>query len=135
MTTLSFSHFCDYVRACYIQSTPKRAGQKRTAQQGDAIDFFRQWRVALPAELADGTGAILFRMLFPDKDIRRRYNMKETLLAQQLVKVFRLSTGRGSKGWALMRWNADEDEDAVARSGCLGLELASILATDVRFPL
>jgi hypothetical protein len=52
--------------------------------------------------------------MFPEEDVRRRYDMKETRLATNLGKCI-------GKVVALKDWNGD------ASSGCLGDEVSRIL--------
>jgi DNA ligase-4 len=130
-----FSLFCDLVQACHSLSLAKPAGRPRTGKETlrTATAFFTEWTAtALPRPFAPGTGAIVFRLLFPDLDVRRRYNLKETILARNLVKLFGLSTRPGSRGHALLSWKSDgDDQEDFPRPGCLGLEVQGILAPAV----
>jgi hypothetical protein len=65
----------------------------------------------LPAEIEK----IVLRLLFPEEDSYRRYNMKESSLARDLAHVFPSASG------CLSNWSN------VTSSGCLGLELQTVL--------
>lgn len=129
----SFSLLCDYVYAC-SNTRPKRSGQKRSEKDAatTTVALFERWCRDLPQPLPPRTGAIVFRLLFPELEIRRRYGMKEALLAQHLIKLLGLSTRPGTRGAGLLQWNCDEVDEEDPKSGCLGLEVQAILAANVR---
>lgn len=58
----------------------------------------------------------MFRLLFPEEESRRKYDMQETRLACALAECF------GFDATSLQEWNAE------GSSGCLGQELRRILS-------
>lgn len=69
--------------------------------------------------LPPGTAAIVFRLLFPDEDPGRKYDMQETRLAQELVKIFGIS--KNGRGESLQKWKGE------TTLGCLGDEVKKVL--------
>ncbi|KIM90611.1 hypothetical protein PILCRDRAFT_1874 [Piloderma croceum F 1598] len=69
--------------------------------------------------LPRGATAAVFLLLFPEEDTRRKYDMQETRLAQELAKCFGLTMG--GRGESLRRW------DGEATLGCLGTEVMRVL--------
>ena len=91
-----------------------------------AIRVFSQWVAYLRAtfehkEIED-TSTAIFRLLFPDMDVNRRFDMQEARLAQHLIRILGTSTRVNATGSRLSRWSAD------GSSGCLGVEVREILA-------
>ena len=79
-----------------------------------ALDIFRRWVSHLRnrfSPLPSGSTSIIFRLLFPEEDIRRKYDMQETRLAQCLAECL------GVNAQKLERWCLQ------GSSGCLGKEL------------
>ena len=73
------------------------------------------------------TGVVLFRLLFPEEDVRRRYNLKETRLARVLCDVFGVPR-HSSRGKALLRWGEWTDgSETRSKSGCLGNEVKEVM--------
>ena len=72
------------------------------------------------------TGVVLFRLLFPQEDTRRRYNLKETRLACMLCDVLGVPT-HSNRGKALRRWGEWTDGSEMRpKTGCLGDEVKEI---------
>lgn len=88
-------------------------------------DIFRTWLSALqhPSHF---DGLLIFRLLFPEQDIRRRYGFKETLLARELSAALGFAPPP-----SLINWNssgAPQDENIFgAKHGCFGLCLRDAL--------
>lgn len=83
-----------------------------------AIQIFRRWFNKLNSDfspLPKGTTAACFRLLFPEEDIRRKYDMQETRLAECLAHIFGVDSEK------FRAWNAE------AASGCLGQEVKIVL--------
>ncbi|KAJ7583386.1 hypothetical protein C8J56DRAFT_953899 [Mycena floridula] len=99
-TSVPFSFFCSLLRDI-----------------SEADHIFRNFVYRLRREytLPPGTTATFFRLLFPEHDVRRKYGMKDTLLAQALSDVFTVSATR------LKQW--DEDISTT----CLGIEVREAL--------
>lgn len=109
---------------------PTRAGQHDATAASKTLIVFKQWLSAL-TDASTRDGIVLFRLIFPDHDIRRRYGLKETLLARELRKALSFSSN------ALACWrdgNSEasvvyEDIDSVKRkAGCFGHHLEAVLA-------
>ncbi|THU99167.1 DNA ligase/mRNA capping enzyme, partial [Dendrothele bispora CBS 962.96] len=82
------------------------------------LEVFRNWKEALYAKfspLPPGTTRIIFRLLFPEADTRRRYHMQETGLSLEIMKCFGVNDAR------LTNWSKD------GHSGCLGQEVKNVL--------
>lgn len=89
---------------------------------------FRKWiaelrRLYVP--LPPDTTAIVFRLLFPDEDVRRKYGMKETRLARHLAEIYAVSTSANGRGERLLKWKGEDTP------GCLGLEVRNILEANI----
>lgn len=109
---------------------PVRAGESasNSGNTTTPIAIFRTWlahlKNATPAQ-----GLILFRLIFPEDDIRRRYGLQEDLLSREIVKALSLPAG------ALGAWKHDvpswSDEDRLigphTPTGCLGLAIQNTL--------
>ncbi|EJU01771.1 DNA ligase/mRNA capping enzyme [Dacryopinax primogenitus] len=84
------------------------------------IDVLDSWIARLDRPLPPGTGAVLFRLLFPCEDKDRKYNLQESKLSRLLADIFVVDVGSGKRGHRLSTWQ-DSDE------GCLGREVQMIL--------
>ncbi|KZT70831.1 hypothetical protein DAEQUDRAFT_688765 [Daedalea quercina L-15889] len=87
------------------------------------VQTFRKWVTELHRRydpLPPGTTAIVFRLLFPEEDAKRKYDMQEARLAQVLSNTLGLSGRRRGRGEGLVNWKA---ESAI---GCLGLEIRKL---------
>ncbi|KAI1796725.1 hypothetical protein LXA43DRAFT_571479 [Ganoderma leucocontextum] len=123
-----FSFFVELVNAI-ADTKPHKATEKqpRNARYVDspAYNTFKRWLTALreryPPLPADTT-TIVFRLLFPDEDIGRKYGMQETRLAQHLTKVLAVSSDTEGRGERLRNW---KEEDAL---GCLGNEVFTVMS-------
>ena len=102
---------------------PRKAsvrGPKSPHSKSSVVQTFRNWVFELHRRydpLPLGTTAVIFRLLFPDEDTKRKYDMQEARLAQTIAKALcgvQIAHGRGE---CLAAWKA---ETAV---GCLGLEV------------
>lgn len=71
--------------------------------------------------LPPGTTAIIFRLLFPEEDAKRKYDMQETRLAHAISKALCMSHTLHGRGQKLATWKA---QTAV---GCLGHEVRKVL--------
>jgi DNA ligase-4 len=83
-----------------------------------ALDIFNRWLEALRknySPLPPGTITVCFRLLFPEEDTKRKYEIKETRLARHLSEALGLSRN------SLENWDSDD------ASGCLGLEIMRLL--------
>ncbi|KAF8957438.1 hypothetical protein BDZ97DRAFT_1669960 [Flammula alnicola] len=83
-----------------------------------ALQVFRKWVNALRtkfAPLPPHTTSICFRLLFPEEDIRRKYDIQETRMTQLLADCF------GVDLKVFEKWSLEE------ASGCLGQELKIVL--------
>lgn len=92
-----------------------------------AYKKFKRWLGALRerySPLPAGITVIVFRMLFPEEDVRHKYGMQETRLAQHLTKIFGVSSAVYGRGERLRNWKG---EDAL---GCLGNEVETIMTSN-----
>ena len=91
-----------------------------------AYKTFRRWVETLRdcySPLPANTTATVFRLLFPDQDVCRKYGLQETRLAQYLVKILGVSSSTYGRGERLRNWKG---EDAL---GCLGYEVETVMTT------
>src|SRR5689334_21867083 len=77
----------------------------------DSRLLFERWVHGVPKSL----GPVLFRLLFPELDIARRFSFSEPRLAKVLASVLRIPDFRISEHYR--------------ETGCLGLAVAASLAT------
>ena len=101
--------------------------QPRNARYVDSLSYktFKNWVTALRdrySPLPPHTTAIIFRLLFPEENVQRKYGMQETRLAQHLVKILGVSSAAAGRGERLRNW---KEEDAL---GCLGEEVKTIMS-------
>jgi len=97
---------------------PRPPGKKYTAYDYPARRIFQNWVNALQKKfppLPADTTATCFRLLFPEDDVKRRYDIQETRMCQLLVDALGISA-RDFEKWAL--------EES---SGCLGEEVRSVM--------
>ncbi|EGG05477.1 uncharacterized protein MELLADRAFT_107575 [Melampsora larici-populina 98AG31] len=109
---------------------PREISNRRKSNEprNGTVPKFLGWIEGLFQPLPPRTGAILFRLLFPDKDIRRKYNLQETKLGQHLAHVLKVANQKQAEG--LLRWNqttVNQNGVNVGKDGCLGLEVGKIL--------
>jgi len=80
--------------------------------------IFRRWLIQLKrvySPIPPGTTAIVFKLLFPEEDHHRKYDLQETRLAQCFGECFGLDVRQ------LLQWRAE------TASACLGEELKLLL--------
>ncbi|KAJ7695203.1 hypothetical protein B0H17DRAFT_1056785 [Mycena rosella] len=114
-----FSFFVSLLREI-SHHRPRKAGVRRDKSSASypALGVLKQWITRLRTQFAplpEGTTAIVFRLLFPEEDARRKYDMQETRLASALADCFGISAD------ALHQWGSD------GSSGCLGEEVLNVL--------
>ncbi|KAF8817586.1 hypothetical protein BYT27DRAFT_7227272 [Phlegmacium glaucopus] len=117
-SSIPFSFFCSLVRE--ISKLPAPQTRVRQVKHDDypALQVFRKWVEELRkrfSPLPSNTTAICFRMLFPEEDIRRRFDIQETKMTQLLADCF------GVEAKVFQKWSLEES------SGCLGQELKVVL--------
>ncbi|KAJ7050474.1 hypothetical protein C8F01DRAFT_1067664 [Mycena amicta] len=81
------------------------------------LRVFGRWVSRLRADfpqLAEGSTVTLFRLLFPEDDSRRKYDMQEARLASAIADCL------GTSAKPLRAW-------ATATSGCLGAEVLTVM--------
>ncbi|KAH9849855.1 hypothetical protein C2E23DRAFT_877883 [Lenzites betulinus] len=122
-----FSFFVELVQAIAAVK-PHRATEKQPRftryVDNTAYKTFKRWAGALQERysLPAGGTAMIFRMLFPEEDIRRKYGMQEPRLAQCVTKILGVSSAPKGRGHRLKNWKGG---DAL---GCLGNEVATVMA-------
>lgn len=78
--------------------------------------------------LPPNTGVQFFRLLFPEEDVRRKYDIQETRLAQLLAGVLGVATdGPDARGFRLVNWAGQVPEVGNSTRGCLGHEIEQVL--------
>ncbi|KAK0188852.1 hypothetical protein F5146DRAFT_1140422 [Armillaria mellea] len=113
---IDFSFFTSLLTAIAQVSSNKNLKRSRTDYP--ALTKFRLWVDAFRKRYpnpAKGTTAIIFRLLFPEEDVRRKYDMQEKRLAQALGDALATSDPR------LFNWDQD------GASGCLGAEVRHVM--------
>lgn len=96
-----------------------------TAQSAKVLATFQYWVDSLKKPLPPRTGVILFRLLFPHEDVRRRYDLQERRLSKLLSTIFELGHSTEGGRNLLARWSSSTQPGA---SGCLGDEVRLIVA-------
>jgi DNA ligase 4 len=61
---------------------------------------------------------MVFKLLFPEDDVARKYDVKETHLARYLCDILGVSEGRGAR---LRSWSVPQ------AAGCLGGEVKKVM--------
>ncbi|KAF7370772.1 DNA ligase [Mycena sanguinolenta] len=122
-----FSFFVSLLREISVHSRPKKTGSKHDKHSASypALITLNNWIKTLRAKFAPlppNTTAIVFRLLFPEEDTRRKYDMQETRLAAALADCF------GTSATPLRQWAAE------ASSGCLGQEVLKFLNKTSSYP-
>ncbi|KAK0467324.1 uncharacterized protein EV420DRAFT_1636338 [Desarmillaria tabescens] len=115
---IDFSFFTSLLTAIAQVSSNKSAKVPRYKADYPALNKFRLWVDAFRKRYpnpAKGTTAIIFRLLFPEEDVRRKYDMQEKRLAQALGDALATSDPR------LLKWDQD------GASGCLGAEVRHVM--------
>ncbi|KAK0202881.1 hypothetical protein DFS33DRAFT_1385236 [Desarmillaria ectypa] len=115
---IDFSFFTSLLTAIAQVSSTKNAKTPRFKADYPALNKFRLWVDAFRKRYpnpAKGTTAFIFRLLFPEEDVRRKYDMQEKRLAQALGNALATSDPR------LLKW------DQVGASGCLGAEVRHVM--------
>lgn len=82
------------------------------------LTTFRNWVQELNKRffpVPQGTTATIFRLLFPEEDAQRKYDMQERTLGHELSHVF------GTENQRYQTWNSESS------TGCLGLEIQKSL--------
>jgi len=129
---ITFATLCEYFDQIASRK-PRRAGTRTRAANDSsdkaAEDFMKWANHHLQWPAPKNTGKIIFRLLFPEHDIRRVYNIKEARLAKHLAFIHDVGTLRGQRGEALYNWKSTtEDQNGIetGKAGCLGLEVQDI---------
>ncbi|KAJ7634197.1 hypothetical protein DFH06DRAFT_1221373 [Mycena polygramma] len=122
-----FSFFVSLLREIARHSRPgRKTGTKHHHNASyPALLTFCNWITRLRTDFAplpENTTAIVFRLLFPDEDSRRKYDMQETRLASALANCL------GVSATILCQWAGD------GSSGCLGEEVLKILNKSSSYP-
>ncbi|KAH9935976.1 uncharacterized protein BXZ73DRAFT_89463 [Epithele typhae] len=121
-----FAFFVELVDAlAKVKPRPASKTQKNSDHWLDtpAYKIFNGWVRNLRknhSPLPPHTTAIIFRFLFPEDNVQRKYGLQEAGLAQYLAKILGVSCQGHGRGQRLKNWKA---EDAI---GCLGDEVSKI---------
>ncbi|TFK17324.1 hypothetical protein FA15DRAFT_338182 [Coprinopsis marcescibilis] len=115
----TFSFLCSLFRQISrIKPRSLNAPRIKRDEEPPAVKLFTQWVTHLRnrfGPLSPGTTGICFRLIFPEEDHKRKYDMKESRLSEMLASCYGFSKAK------FAQW---DHSDA---SGCLGQELRSIL--------
>ncbi|KAG6898310.1 hypothetical protein C0992_011901 [Termitomyces sp. T32_za158] len=110
-----FSFFCSLLREISKAPSHKVSSSHRYGTPNyPALNIFRRWVNKLRNDfspLPPGTTAIVFKLLFPEEDHHRKFNMQETRLARNIADSFGIDKA------FLENWLCEN------ASGCLGEEL------------
>ncbi|KAG5653322.1 hypothetical protein H0H81_001062 [Sphagnurus paluster] len=116
---IPFSFFCSLLREISRAPTHKaNFGHRYNTPSYPALNILQRWVDKLRKDyspLPPGTTAIIFKLLFPDEDHCRKFDMQESRLSQHIANCFAIDSG------SLQRWLSDN------ASGCLGEELRLVL--------
>ncbi|GLB41971.1 putative DNA ligase N terminus [Lyophyllum shimeji] len=114
-----FSFFCSLLREISQAPSHKPASNHSYSNPNyPALNISRRWVNKLRKDysnLPQGTTVTIFKLLFPDEDHYRKFDMQETRLAQNIAECF------GFDKACLDNWLAEN------ASGCLGEELKLML--------
>ncbi|KAH8093745.1 hypothetical protein BXZ70DRAFT_949037 [Cristinia sonorae] len=123
-TSIPFSFFASLLREISTIPRKKKTNPTRRGAPAPSHQTFQNWvnelRRVYPS-LAPGTTATIFRLLFPEEDVVRKYGMQETTLARYLADILRVSTSSDGRGQNLVNWNA------ATATGCLGSEVETVM--------
>ncbi|KAF9556668.1 DNA ligase/mRNA capping enzyme [Agrocybe pediades] len=120
---VTFSYFCSFVHevAKVQPSTPesrRRSRQSSNKHEYPTLRIFHNWIKGLHdkfSPIPPGTTAICFRLLFPEEDVHRKYEIQEASMASLLQDCFGIEKKKF-------------DRRALEQSsGCLGQELRNVL--------
>ncbi|KAF9473357.1 hypothetical protein BDN70DRAFT_885925 [Pholiota conissans] len=126
-----FSFFASLVRnIAAIQPSSNAVRAKRAQSVAGALEYpaatvFHRWAAAVRSKfspLPAGTTAICFRLLFPEEDVRRKYDIQEPRMTKLLADCFGIDSSQFEK-WGL-----------EMASGCLGSELKVVLEKSCPHP-
>lgn len=121
---------CSLIRR--LGSIPPRASNRAKADHVQLpsqifIAYIRTLPYALDSPDGLALGKIIFRLLFPHFSPRRRYGLKESLLARSLSRVLGL---KGLREWEdhAIGWRPGGLCGERLRAGCLGREIEILLS-------
>lgn len=123
-----FSDLCLLFERIARCSKASYKGKRRQETIDSSMSILRSWLSALD-DPSPADGLVLYRLIFPGHDIRRRYGLKETLLAKELPIAL---------GFApppeLLAWDGTHSSSSNApnyeppKHGCFGLCLQHSIA-------
>ncbi|KDQ19564.1 hypothetical protein BOTBODRAFT_28144 [Botryobasidium botryosum FD-172 SS1] len=133
----TFPHFARLLQI--LASIPPRpaseAKPRHPEKEKKSRKVIRGWISSLRQPLPPKTGVILFRLLFPEEDVRRKYDIQEARLAKLLPEVLGVTAdGLGARGSRLVNWAGGGSLMARSVSGCLGHEVEHIMESTVTPP-
>ncbi|KII85754.1 hypothetical protein PLICRDRAFT_700571 [Plicaturopsis crispa FD-325 SS-3] len=121
--SVPFSFFASLLHEISTIKPKKSALNKGQPSSSLALQTLRRWISELHERFSPvppSTAISIFRLLFPEEDARRKYDLQETRLAGTLARVFGVS-GSTSRGRTLAQWNGEQ------ASGCLGHEVRAMM--------
>ncbi|KAJ3556675.1 hypothetical protein NM688_g1893 [Phlebia brevispora] len=129
---LSFVQLVQAIAAIKPKAFPpsRKAAISSSSNKHTPLCIFTNWVKELYrryAPLPRGTASCIFRLLFPNTDVTRKYGMQEAKLSKHIIKILGVSAEKGGRGEGLARWTS-EDADGQQRVGCLGAEVQKVIA-------
>ncbi|KAG8908637.1 hypothetical protein FRB99_004925 [Tulasnella sp. 403] len=115
---LTYSHFLSLVE--HISNAEPRRANAPGQRSRKASEVFERWVHSLEHPLPQRSGVILFRLLFPQEDTRRKYDLQETRLGKLLATVLAVPDRTCLTSWA-------SNGSTTARVGCMGDEVRRVL--------
>ncbi|KZT18333.1 DNA ligase/mRNA capping enzyme [Neolentinus lepideus HHB14362 ss-1] len=113
---LSLSSFTSLLENISHVAPRRTRSYSRGTHPQPVVEIFRHWVAQLKAghgHVPAGATSVVFRLLFPEEDVCRKYELQETKLAQYLVKIF--ASAPTSAKQRLIHWNSESSK------GCLGI--------------
>lgn len=123
-----FSDLCLLFERIARCSKASYKGKRKLEANDSPTSILRSWLSALD-DPSPTDGLIIYRLIFPEHDIRRRYGLKETLLAKELPIALDFSPPPD-----LLAWDGTHSNSSNVfgyeqpKHGCFGLYLQNSIA-------
>ncbi|KAG8984225.1 hypothetical protein FRB90_005470, partial [Tulasnella sp. 427] len=104
---------------------PRKTTQPRrsTTTTHKVKDTFQHWCKSLKKPIAQGHTTVLFRLLFPEHDARRTYDMQEARLTEVLGDALEIPNAKER----LKHWNMSGTATGHSASSCLGDDIRRVV--------
>ncbi|KAL0953402.1 hypothetical protein HGRIS_004641 [Hohenbuehelia grisea] len=123
-----FSFFISLLREVAQSTRPRTIYDSKSKQTSlhnyPARSIFCRWITELRRRFGvppPGTTAAVFRLLFPEDDVHRKYGMQEHRLLRSLADCLGLDVS------SLAKWATPAGDATTSPSGCLGIEVRKLL--------